>query len=782
MYKIIGSLYVLALVFAPIAFGTTEPWSQAFLECLVFSALLFFFIHSAFYSQKIRRVPGLIPCCLFLAWMLFQVVPLPLSVVELLSPATLEIYKPLLLLEPERNSLILSIHPWRTIYEFFRFSAFVAMYFLTVQLVTDQKRLEKLLWLAQIVCLVLCVQAVLQYLTHSDKILWFKELVQNQMIFGVFAYANDFSGYVAMLLPITLVSVYYYKPKMHVKTDFRFLVSDLFGRRASVYYLYLGLIFCVLFLALLASASRAGMMCSFISLVFLFLLGRKHIHLKISPAIITFLLLFALVGLGASGLRGLDNQFATVTEGDEVTVHSPVTFWKSAVEVVKDFPVTGTGAGTFASIYPSYIEGKGPHVNYVHNDYLETLTDGGVISGVVALIFFGSFFYTTAKRIKRRRNRFSKHIYLGSLAGIVALLLYCSTEFHFRFSSAVGLYFFFLLGVHVASTYSLTASASNTPSLSLTRTSIQRFPPLFLAGGLFFFSCAFHFGIISVPQKLLAERASGVSLTQGELETLYEMAAEATRKDKMKAIYHTVKASTADKLGLKEEAQVRYIQAIRLNPARAMTLLAFADFLSREGRYDMAEDFYKFAIVRDRTSFGHHASYANWLLKQGRLDESIVYFKKAMSLSPEFSKELLPWLSEGKMSLQKIYEMLPDRVVPHLSYAELLQKNNEKVFASEACTSALKYLQYEKIIHPYFFMQPYRYYQELGENEKAMGTLLQALEFLPDNFRIRLTLGDLFENQGMLRKAAEQYKYAQHIRPEDKGVALRIQKLSGNAL
>lgn len=69
--------------------------------------------------------------------------------------------------------------------------------------------------------------------------------------------------------------------------------------------------------------------------------------------------------------------------------------WRSALEQYQDYPVFGSGLGTFKVLYPQYrsLEDHSTAGNYVHNDYLQVLAEAGplVFLLVVALIAFLSF-------------------------------------------------------------------------------------------------------------------------------------------------------------------------------------------------------------------------------------------------------------------------------------------------------------------------------------------------------------------------------------------------------
>ena len=74
------------IIFTPLAFGTVEPWSYAVMEILTAGAFLLFAISLVQKKEDLYAAPGMVPLLLFLAYILFQLVPLPPFVVEFLSP------------------------------------------------------------------------------------------------------------------------------------------------------------------------------------------------------------------------------------------------------------------------------------------------------------------------------------------------------------------------------------------------------------------------------------------------------------------------------------------------------------------------------------------------------------------------------------------------------------------------------------------------------------------------------------------------------------------------
>ncbi|EKD26290.1 MAG: O-antigen polymerase [uncultured bacterium] len=60
------------------------------------------------------------------------------------------------------------------------------------------------------------------------------------------------------------------------------------------------------------------------------------------------------------------------------------------MNIIRDNPITGTGPGTFSSIFPIYREkGLNAFINHAHNDYLEWISEIGVLAMPLILLFLG---------------------------------------------------------------------------------------------------------------------------------------------------------------------------------------------------------------------------------------------------------------------------------------------------------------------------------------------------------------------------------------------------------
>jgi Lipid A core - O-antigen ligase and related enzymes len=93
-----------------------------------------------------------------------------------------------------------------------------------------------------------------------------------------------------------------------------------------------------------------------------------------------------------------------------------------------DFPLAGTGAGTFAQIFPMYQTVHQSVYSYAHNDYLQTLSE----TGIAVLFLFLAALYRIFLRFKEqisRPFRGTAIIQTGAFCSLLSIFL--SSSLHF---------------------------------------------------------------------------------------------------------------------------------------------------------------------------------------------------------------------------------------------------------------------------------------------------------------------------------------------------------------
>jgi len=127
------------------------------------------------------------------------------------------------------------------------------------------------------------------------------------------------------------------------------------------------------------------------------------------------------------GEDALSRLVGSVTTDDMTTGRAH--FWRGTVQIIRDHPLLGTGLGAFSAVYPRYDTANGNYrLEQAHNDYLQTLSDAGVVGGALGLIFIVVLFRVALKRMQSH-DRVRRGVALGALAGCTGVLVHSFFDF-----------------------------------------------------------------------------------------------------------------------------------------------------------------------------------------------------------------------------------------------------------------------------------------------------------------------------------------------------------------
>jgi O-antigen ligase len=143
-------------------------------------------------------------------------------------------------------------------------------------------------------------------------------------------------------------------------------------------------------------------------------------YLKAAFILATIAVLFA-------GVEATMGRFAK----DNLLLDGRPQYWNSALAVFRDFPLLGTGLGTFADVYPAY--GTGPlegRLTHAHNDFLEYLTDLGMVGFALLLATISFLAIDGFLTWSKRRHPQIKALGMGGFVSVAAILVHSITDFN----------------------------------------------------------------------------------------------------------------------------------------------------------------------------------------------------------------------------------------------------------------------------------------------------------------------------------------------------------------
>ncbi len=178
---------------------------------------------------------------------------------------------------------------------------------------------------------------------------------------------------------------------------------------------------------------------------FLAKLSRIGQSLFVRFAIVSCLIALMVVGIiwmGGDPLANRMEDLATdirAASPDDRTSQSRVEIWMATWRLIKAHPVLGSGFGAYGVAIPEHHDSSGELIpREAHNDYLELLASGGVVSGLIGL-WFAVVFIKRVREEFRQADAFRRAVCFGAVIGIFGVAAHSLADFglHITFNAIV---------------------------------------------------------------------------------------------------------------------------------------------------------------------------------------------------------------------------------------------------------------------------------------------------------------------------------------------------------
>ena len=272
------------------------------------------------------------------------------------------------------------------------------------------------------VAMAIAAYAVYQFITGSDRVWHFvRPAGYAGRGSGTYICPNHLGGYLEMLLPLGIT-------------------YTLTGRFSPVQRILLGYASIVIFAGIAATVSRGTWIATGLSLLVLlgFLIRRQGYKLAVL-GILVILLAAGFLALKRADLsKNRKEALASLTVEQDIRSH----IWRAAFKMWQDHPWVGVGPAHFDYRFRAY-RAQSPYAqgrpDRVHNDYLNTLVDWGIIGALLvasawALFWWGVF--RSWKYVQRAQNdllpkRSNRSAFvLGGSLGLLAILVHSIVDFN----------------------------------------------------------------------------------------------------------------------------------------------------------------------------------------------------------------------------------------------------------------------------------------------------------------------------------------------------------------
>jgi O-antigen ligase/tetratricopeptide (TPR) repeat protein len=474
---------VLALVFlAPWAFGSTPPHYRLILDLGVAALTALWGARMVLAGRLIWRKCPVVWClAAFILVGACQLVPLPEAVLRRISPATARLYDRLL---PARQEVppagdsvdtprltagsTISLYPGATRRELGRYLAVLLLFVIVRSNVSPSSGLKRLAIGATVNGFLLAFFGLVQAFSADPHTLYWTYPTNGQP-FGPFINKNHFAFYVNVCAALgcgLLLSRIAVRGRPSVRQTPRRAIGagsharhdrgggSIPSRGALGPVLdptVLGIIFALglMISSVLLSLSRGGFMALLGGLVIGVMLRlRQHSGLQQARGVLlarmaaVTMVCWPLALICWLGYDQVLGRIATL-QGVEALQESRLSMWSRAFPLVRDFPLWGTGDGTYEFVESLHrvtdTLDADMIIDHAHNDYLEILVEGGLaqlVPAVLAIVLVWRFGLHAARR---SAGLPTGGLAIGALMGLATVSIHSFSDFGMHIPACAAL-------------------------------------------------------------------------------------------------------------------------------------------------------------------------------------------------------------------------------------------------------------------------------------------------------------------------------------------------------
>ncbi|MCC6212142.1 MAG: O-antigen ligase family protein [Burkholderiales bacterium] len=374
--------------------------------------------------------PALALLALWLACLLLQWLPLPAGWVRVLSPQAAALHAAAD--APGASRLVtLSVDPHATYVFWLKSCAYAAAFALTLLLVRGRRRLA---WLCGAIVASGLVQAFYGSLLHLAKVdmeILGMPIQHAAQASGGFVNRNHLAGLLEMSLAVG-IGLMIGQLEDRPRRSWREFVHDtarlLLSGKAM-----LRLVLVIMVVALVMTRSRMGNTAFFASLL---AAGAIGLALSRHAPRGTVLLIGSLIAIDVALIGawfGVEHTMQRIAETTVKDVEERVEPGLDALRILADYPLFGTGAGTFYAAYPAY---RRPEINaqfdHAHNDFLQFLAETGLVGAGLMTLFVLTALACALLAQARRRDPLARGVAFGVTMGVIAIGIHSTVDFNLQ--------------------------------------------------------------------------------------------------------------------------------------------------------------------------------------------------------------------------------------------------------------------------------------------------------------------------------------------------------------
>ena len=412
------------IVLSPLPLGCVDgPWLPlCFFLFAVFSFLALLAPQTPYkflYQRPLRYLAAI-----FFLLLIFQVLPLPLFLVKWLSPGVVPVLQNLSASLPAFHSL--SLIPAETLLALARFLVYALFFVALLRLDWDKKDIFTLFATAIVSGVAQALFGLMKLGQGNSKFFLFflEDAHMPGFLRGTIYNPDHFAFYLELLFPLALgllfARLHIFDPGQSLREKVLHVAED---RR--VIFLFLAAV--IMAGAIYLTGCRTGIAVLALSVLFF---AQMSVYLRVNFSARKHLRLVFILATLLAVFVGLQNTLDKFLTGNYIT-GGRIEYWSNTLAMFRDFPVFGTGLGTFKYAYFLYGKETG-WVDHAHNEYVENLADMGALAAIVFFALLAVLVFSLLRMWVARRHPEVKPAVLGVLTALFAAAFHSFFDFSLR--------------------------------------------------------------------------------------------------------------------------------------------------------------------------------------------------------------------------------------------------------------------------------------------------------------------------------------------------------------
>lgn len=378
-----------------------------------------------------------------------QLVPMPSFLLGLLSPTQQALCHRMLPAQPEvlpdgatplTDGLpagnVLSLYPAATRSNAIKLLAVCLLFAVVRNNIASAAALTRLSVLVLVNGALMSLFALVQFFSSSGNMLYWTYPAEGR-IFGPFVYASHYAFYINIAIGLgvgLLLAAQHLRRRRHRDE----IEPELSGGWLAVLLkplhdpliLWISVALALMVASVFVSLSRGGILTLALSAAVVLTIKVARWR-RLTPFEIAVPLLVVAVGVFTWwSLPQVEDRMATIWSGTAAASRLPS--WLHFLPLVADFPLVGSGLGTFPYVEPLHRPfGPKPLLmwEHAHNDYLEALIEGGVLRLGLSLVAIGVVYRLGWRALARHRRRLAGGLALGAVFAFTTIVVHSFGDF-----------------------------------------------------------------------------------------------------------------------------------------------------------------------------------------------------------------------------------------------------------------------------------------------------------------------------------------------------------------